>query len=121
MNDDIMKIISRMRNRKTLWQFILSIVTAIVALWARASLFSLDDGPRATYFLCFCVSFSAYQIVSAISKNAEALLGKQPTKMDSTIPATESVAKFCVHCGKPLLNGAKFCINCGKEQKLDKS
>lgn len=120
MNDNIMKLISHMCNRKALWLFILSIATAVIALWARGSGFGLDDGPRATYFLCFCVSFSAYQIVSAISKNTEAQPGKQSAKNNSTILTTEPTAKFCAHCGKPLLDGAKFCVHCGKEQELNK-
>lgn len=125
MNYDYMKPIIRMYHKKTLWLLILSIVTAWIAVSSMSKTFGIDAGPRATFFLCFCVSFSAYQIVSVINKSTEALLGKASVQKESDIdllnqPSAEDDSKSCMHCGKPLTNGAKFCMYCGRKQEADK-
>lgn len=120
MDNEILKLISCMYRKKTLWLFLLSIVTAIVALWAMQSGFGIDGGPRATYFLCFCVSFSAYQVVVTINKSTELLSDKKSAKKDKPSNSiTEADVKICKHCGKQLTDGANFCTYCGAEQKPD--
>lgn len=125
MSNDIMQKIAHIYKSRNFLLLVLSIVTALVAFSAIESTFSIDGGPRATYFLCFCVSFSAYQIVNAINKNTEILLKKissEPEKNEAILKQISSaglISKKCVHCGKPLVDGANFCMYCGKGQKID--
>lgn len=68
MDNDYLKPLVRIYHKGTLWLLILSIVTALIAISSMGNTFSIDAGPQSTFFLCFCVSFSAYQIVCAIDK-----------------------------------------------------
>lgn len=126
MDNDYLKPLVRMYHKGTLWLLILSIVTALIALSSMGSTFSIDAGPMATFFLCFCTSFSAHQIVCAINKNTEARLNKgttenAPLSALSSESLVKSDSKICIHCGKPLKDGAKFCMYCGKGQETQES
>ena len=126
MDNDYLKPLVRMYHKGTLWLLILSIVTALIAITSMGSTFSIDAGPIATFFLCFCTSFSAYQIVCAINKNTEAQLNKGTTEnaLITALPSeplVKSASKACIHCGKPLKDGAKFCMYCGKSQETQES
>lgn len=115
-----------MYHKGTLWLLILSVVTALIAISSMGNTFGIDAGPQSTFFLCFCVSFSAYQIVCAINKNEEARLNKGETEKApitalSSEPLKKSDSKVCIHCGKPLQDGAKFCMYCGSNQETQES
>ena len=111
-----MKYLFRLYNNK-LWLFVLSVVTAVIVLWAWEA-FGWDHSTCAIYFLCFCVSFSAYQIVSAISKSTESLLNEpSAVKEATTVLTTAPTTELCVHCGEPLTDGAKFCMYCGQAKE----
>lgn len=124
MDYDYLKPLARMHHKGTLWLLILSIVTALIAISSIDSRIGSDAW--ATFFLCFCVSFSAYQIVHAINKGTDALLNKgttekAPTTALSSEPLDKSNSKVCIHCGKPLQDGAKFCMYCGEGQEAQKT